>query len=66
MDAATSVQFIEGNSEVLEEDLMPFVDERTEEEYIDNYDEPGYFFKGAVFGLFFCLPFWIILFWLIF
>ncbi|MCG6974235.1 MAG: hypothetical protein LJE66_13920 [Desulfobacterales bacterium] len=66
MDSATSVQFIEGHSEVLEEDLMPFVDERTEEEYIDNYDEPVYFFKGAVFGLFFCLPFWIILFWLIF
>ena len=66
MDSATSVQFIEGHSEVLEEDLMPFVDERTEEEYIDNYDEPVYFFKGAVFGLFFCLPFWIILFRLIF
>ena len=66
MDSATSVQFIEGHSEVLEEDLMPFVDERTEEEYIDNYDEPVYFFKGAVFGLFFCIPFWGILIWLVF
>lgn len=66
MDAANSAQFFEGQYEVSEEDFMPFVDEKTEEEYIDNYDEPGYFFKGAGFGLFSCLPFWIILFWLIY
>jgi hypothetical protein len=45
---------------------LPFVDEKTEEEYLNNPDEPGYFFKGAVFGLFFCLPFWGILIWLVY
>jgi len=66
MEAINSTQFSEGHYEVSEEDFMPFVDEKTEEEYLDNSDEPGYFFKGAVFGLFFCLPFWGILIWLIF
>lgn len=65
MKAINSAQFIEGYYEVPEEDLMPFVEKKTDEEYLDNYDEPSYFFKGAVFGLFFCLPFWTILFWLI-
>jgi hypothetical protein len=66
MDAANSAQFFEGQYEVSEDDFMPFVDEKTEEEYIDNYEDPGYFFKGAVIGLFFCLPFWGIVIWLIF
>ena len=54
MEAINSTQFFEAHYEV------------SEEEYLDNSDEPGYFFKGAVFGLFFCLPFWGILFWLVF
>lgn len=66
MEAINSTQYFEGHYEVPEEGLIPFVDEKTEEEYLDNYDEPGYFFKGAVFGLLFCLPFWGILFWLVF
>jgi hypothetical protein len=31
----------------------------------DPYDEPGFFFRGAAFGLLLCLPFWIAIFWLI-
>ena len=65
MEAINSTQFFEGQYEISEEDFIPFVDEKTEE-YLDNSDEPVYFFKGAVFGLFFCLPFWDILIWLIF
>ena len=66
MEAINSTQLFEGHYEVSEEDFRPFVDEQTEEEYLDNFDEPAYFFKGAVFGLFFCLPFWGILIWLVF
>ena len=66
MEAINSTQLFEGHYELSEEDFKPFIDEKTEEEYPDNSDEPVYFFKGAVFGLFFCLPFWGVLFWLIF
>jgi len=51
--------------EVRVEELKPLFRKETEEEYLDNYYEPMYFFKGIVYGSFFCLPFWIILFWLI-
>jgi hypothetical protein len=34
--------------------------------FLDHDDEPIYFFKGAVLGfVFFCLPFWVIIFSLI-
>jgi len=66
MEAINSTQFSEGHYEVSEEDFIPFVDEITEEECLDNSDEPGYFFKGTVSGLFFCLPLCGILIWLIF
>lgn len=32
---------------------------------LDHYDEPSYFFRGAIFGLIFCIPFWASIFWLI-
>ncbi len=31
----------------------------------DHHDESEFFFKGAVFGLLLCLPFWAVVFWLI-
>jgi hypothetical protein len=36
-----------------------------EDEYLNNSDESMYLFKGAIYGLLFCLPFWTILIWLI-
>ena len=50
---------------ISEEDLLPLVEKETLERYLDNTVEPYYLFKGAVVSLFFCLPFWMILFWLI-
>ena len=35
------------------------------EKFSDYYNESGFFFKGAVFGLLLCLPFWAVVFWLI-
>ena len=49
---------------ILEENLMPLVEIEEMERQLDNV-ETSYFFKGAVFCLIFCLPFWIILFKLI-
>jgi hypothetical protein len=49
-------KFFEENYEALEEALGRDLYENA---------EPFSFCKGAVFSLFFCLPFWITLFWLI-
>jgi len=65
MEAINSAQFFEGHYEIQEEDLMSLVEETIEEAYLGDYDEPSNFFKGAIYGFFFCLPFWISLFWLI-
>lgn len=58
-------KFFEENYTALEEDLIPLVETETLERVLYGNDEPIYFYKGAVLSLFFCLPFWIILFWLI-
>jgi len=34
--------------------------------YDETEDDGPYFFKGAIFSLIFCLPFWAIIFWLCF
>ena len=65
MEAINWNQYFEGHYEAPEGDLKPLVTEEKILEYLDNYDEPGFFFKGAVIGLIFCVPFWGILFWLI-
>ena len=49
------------NYKVSEKDLKPLPRKKTEKGYLDNYDEPMYFFKGVGFGLLFCLLFWTIL-----
>jgi hypothetical protein len=46
-------------------EVLLVVEEEILKRYLDDYDEPGYLFKGVAFGLFFCLPFWAIIFWLI-
>jgi hypothetical protein len=65
MEVINLSQFFETKYEAREEDLIPLPKIETEERYLDNYDEPMYFFKGVVYGLFFCLPLWTVLIWLI-
>ena len=58
---------VENRSEsryISEEDIIPLFEKELVKSYLDNV-EPHYFFKGAIFSLIFCLPFWIILFKLI-
>ena len=47
------------------EELVASVDKETKENLMDHYDEPSYFFRGAIFGFLFCVPFWAVIFLLI-
>ena len=65
MEAINSAIVFEESHVASREELAPSVDIESMEDLIDHYDEPGYFFRGAIFGLLFCIPFWAALFWLI-
>jgi hypothetical protein len=58
-------KFFKENCEAPEEDLTPLIERKAMERDLCKNIEPIYFFKGAVLCLFFCIPFWIFLFWLI-
>jgi len=64
MEVINSADFFGAKIEVREENFKSLLKKETEERYLGNYDEPMYFFKGAIYGLLFCLPFWTILIWL--
>ena len=66
MEVINPEELFGANIEVLEEEYKPLPKKGTEERYLNNFDNPMYFFKGAYIGLFFCIPFWGILIWLIF
>ena len=65
MEAINSAIVIEEAHVASKEELATSVDIESMENLIDHNDEPGYFFKGAIFGLIFCIPFWAAIFWLI-
>ncbi|HSQ86990.1 MAG TPA: hypothetical protein VLM43_19965 [Desulfobacterales bacterium] len=50
----------EENHEGLKEILVPCAEKDVLERYLDNSDEPSYFFKGAVLSFFICIAFWTI------
>jgi hypothetical protein len=65
MKAINSAMVFEESHIDPQETFVPsFIDESLEG-VIDQYDETGFFFRGAVFGLLLCLPFWAAIFWLI-
>ena len=55
----------EENDEGSEKDLIPCAEKDMLERYLDNSDEPSYFFQGAVLSFFVCITFWAILIFLI-
>ncbi|MBW2603385.1 MAG: hypothetical protein JRE28_03570 [Deltaproteobacteria bacterium] len=65
MEAINSAIVFEETHVASKEELMSSVDKETTETLTDHYDEPGYFFRGAVLGLILCLPFWAVIFWFI-
>jgi hypothetical protein len=65
MEATNSAQVLERIYDASEEKLISLEERETMERDLDHYYEPSYFFRGAIIGLFFCLPFWAIIFWLI-
>ena len=65
MEAINSAIVIEEAHVASKEELSTSADIESMGNLIDHNDEPGYFFKGAIFGLIFCIPFWAAIFWLI-
>jgi hypothetical protein len=57
MEAINSAIVFEETHIASKEALVSSVDKETVESFIDHYDEPSYFFRGAIFGLILCLPF---------
>ena len=47
------------------QECEPSVDNDTVESLMDHYEEPDFFFKGAIFGFILCVPFWTVIFWFI-
>jgi hypothetical protein len=66
MKAMNSAMVLEEAHIDSEERFVPSSKAESLEGVADHYDEPGFFFKGAVFGLLLCLPIWAVIFWLIF
>ncbi len=67
MKATNSAIVFEETHVASKEELVSSVDNNKEtvESLMDHYDEPSYFFRGAIFGLILCLPFWAAIFWFI-
>ncbi|HAY39488.1 MAG TPA: hypothetical protein DCY53_09190 [Desulfobacteraceae bacterium] len=65
MEAINSAIGFEESHVASKEELGSSVDMESVESLMDLYDEPGYFFRGAIFGFILCAPFWTVIFWLI-
>jgi hypothetical protein len=65
MEAINSVIVFEDTHVASKEEYVSSVDKESKEWFMDYYDEPGNFFRGALFGLILCLPFWAFIFWFI-
>ena len=65
MEAINSAMVFEETHVASKEELVSSVDKETAESLMNHYDEPSYFFRGVIFGLILCLPFWAAIFWFI-
>ena len=65
MEAINSAIVFEDTHVASKEESASSVDIELVENFMDHYDEPSYFFRGAIFGLILCVPFWAVIFWLI-
>ncbi|MDH4206174.1 MAG: hypothetical protein OEV45_11675 [Desulfobacteraceae bacterium] len=65
MEAINSAIVFEETHVASKEEPVSSDDKETVESLMDHYDEPSYFFRGAIFGFILCVPFWTVIFWLI-
>lgn len=65
MEAINSAIVYEEAHVTSKEKLVASVDKETVESLMDHDEEPSYFFRGAIFGFLFCVPFWAVIFLLI-
>lgn len=61
METINSATVYEKTHVTAKEELVASVDKETVESLMDHYDEPSYFFRGAIFGFLFCVPFWAVI-----
>jgi hypothetical protein len=65
MEAINSAIVFEDTHVASKEEFVLSVDMESVKDLMDHYDEPSYFFRGAIIGLILCVPFWAVIFWLI-
>jgi hypothetical protein len=65
MEAINSAIVFEDTHVASKEEFVSSVDIESVKDLMDHYDEPSYFFRGAIIGLILCVPFWAVIFWLI-
>lgn len=65
MEAIRPTIALEESRVALEVDRLSVDEKETSERFLDHYDEPNYFFRGAIFGFLLCLPLWAIIIWLV-
>lgn len=65
MEAINSAIAFEDSHVSSKEELATSGNIESMENFMDHYDEPSDFFRGAIFGLILCVPFWAAIFWLI-
>ncbi len=65
MEAINSAIVFEDTHVVSKDEFASSADIELVNNLMDHYDEPSYFFRGAIFGFILCVPFWAVIFWLI-
>ena len=65
MEAINSAIVYEETHVTSKEKFVASADKETVESLMDHDEEPSYFFRGAIFGFLFCVPFWAVIFLLI-
>jgi hypothetical protein len=65
MEAINSAIVFEDTHVASKEEFVASVGKELGKNLMDHYDEPSYFFRGAIFGFILCVPFWAVIFWLI-
>jgi hypothetical protein len=61
MEAISSATVYEKTHVTSKEELVASVDKEKVERLMDHDDEPSYFFRGAILGFLFCVPFWAVI-----
>jgi hypothetical protein len=65
MEPANSTTIFEESHVTSKKKHVSAVDKEPIEGLMDHYEEPIFFFRGAIYGLILCVPFWVAILWFI-